>query len=121
MSVKTAQDVNTYTDYVSMTNFITGLSQQEDRVIGHNFIRYDAPVIERILGIKIKAKIVDTLALSWYLYQDILRHGLEQWGERLAIAKPKVEDWENACIQTYVHRCEEDVKINYSLWCMERD
>jgi hypothetical protein len=120
MSFKTEYEIHTYTDYVSMTNFITALSQ-EDRIIGHNFIRYDAPVIERILGIKIKAKIVDTLALSWYLYQDILRHGLEQWGERLGIAKPKVEDWENACIQTYVHRCEEDVKINYSLWCMERD
>jgi hypothetical protein len=59
---------------------------------------------------------VDTLALSWYLYHAENRHGLEQWGERLGIAKPQVEDWENASIDTYIHRCEQDVKINYLLW-----
>lgn len=124
MSVKTAQgaegNIDTHTDYVSMTNFITGLSR-EDRIIGHNFIRYDAPVIERILAIKIKAKLVDTLALSWYLYPEQRRHGLAQWGEKLGVPKPVVEDWDNACIQTYIHRCEEDVKINHRLWNIQKD
>ena len=34
-------------------------------LIGHNIIRYDVPLIEKILGIKIKAKLYDTLPMSW--------------------------------------------------------
>ena len=110
----------TMTSYESITNFLNSLST-EDRIIGHNFIRYDKPVLERLLGIKIKAQIVDSLALSWYLYPEIAKHGLAQWGERLGIAKPVVEDWEKADLQTYVHRCEEDVKINHKLWLIQEE
>ncbi len=110
----------TMTSYESITNFLNSLTN-EDRIIGHNFIRYDKPVLERLLGIKIKAQIVDTLALSWYLYPEIAKHGLAQWGERLGIAKPVVEDWEKADLQTYVHRCEEDVKINHKLWLIQEE
>ena len=48
----------------------------EDTLIGHNIIRYDIPVLERLLGIKIKAQLIDTLALSWYLFPTVNRHGL---------------------------------------------
>jgi DNA polymerase III alpha subunit (gram-positive type) len=78
-------------------------------------------VLERLLGIKIEAEIVDTLALSWYLYPELPKHGLTHWGERLGIAKPVVEDWEKADLQTYTHRCEEDVKINHKLWLIMSD
>jgi hypothetical protein len=88
-----------------------------DVVIGHNIMRFDVPVLERILGIKIKAKIVDTLALSWYLYPERLQHGLEGWGEDFNIPKPPIIDWTNPeLIDEYRHRCEEDVKINTRLW-----
>lgn len=115
MSIHDGDNVNTLTTYADMQVFLATLNNQ-DRIIGHNFIRYDAPVIERILDTKIPCQIVDTLALSWYLYNAENRHGLEQWGERLGIAKPKVEDWENADLCTYIHRCEQDVQINYLLW-----
>ena len=107
--------LDTLLSYDSMTYFLNSLTA-EDRIIGHNFIRYDKPVLERLLGIKIKAQIVDTLALSWYLSPEENRHGLAQWGERLGVAKPQVDDWENADLNTYIHRCEEDVKINHLLW-----
>ena len=47
----------TMTSYESITNFLNSLTT-EDRIIGLNFIRYDKPVLERLLGIKIKAQIV---------------------------------------------------------------
>jgi hypothetical protein len=85
-------------------------------LIGHNIIRWDVPNLERVLGIEIKAKLVDTLALSWYIYPEQDSHGLEEWGEQFGIPKPPIIDWENEPLEVYVHRCEEDVKINSKLW-----
>ena len=89
---------------------------EADELIGHNIQRYDVPALERILGIKIKARLVDTLALSWYLYPNRIRHGLEFWGEDFGIEKPPIVDWEGLSREEYLHRCKEDVKINSKLW-----
>jgi len=91
----------------------------KDTLIGHNIIRYDIPTLEKLLGIKIKAQLIDTLALSWYLF-DVNRHGLEQWGERLNIEKPTITDWENLSREEYLYRCKEDVKINTKLWGLQK-
>jgi len=106
-------EVKSITDYDKMREFFC----QEDVVfVGHNIILYDIPVVERILGIKVKAKLWDTLGLSWILYPERLKHGLESWGETFGIEKPKIEDWNSLKLEDYVHRCTEDVKINYQLW-----
>lgn len=85
-------------------------------LVGHNIARYDIPVVERLLDIKVKAKIVDTLAISWYLYPNRILHGLADWGEEFGIPKPKIDDWEGLTTEEYIHRCTEDVKINKRLW-----
>lgn len=103
----------------SLTNYedIKRLIQTENlTIIGHNIIRYDIPVLEKILNIKINAKLIDTLALSWYLYPMRDKHGLESWGDDLGVQKPYIEDWENQSISDYIHRCESDVKINSLLF-----
>ena len=100
-------------------DFFVNLSE-DDVLIGHNIIRYDIPVLERLLGIKIKAQLIDTLALSWYLFPTVNRHGLAQWGERLKIEKPIITDWENLSLEEYLHRCKEDVKINTKLWGLQK-
>ena len=92
----------------------------DDVLVGHNIIRFDAVVLEKLLNIKIKAQLIDTLALSWYLFPTINRHGLEQWGERLKIEKPTIADWENLTREEYIHRCQEDVKINTKLWGLQK-
>ncbi|QIG69882.1 DNA polymerase I protein [Rhizobium phage RHph_I3_11] len=89
---------------------------EADILIAHNIVRFDVPVFEELLGIKIKAKIVDTLALSWYLYPLRNKHGLESHGEDLGIYKPFIANWENQTQEEYEHRVEEDVKINVALW-----
>jgi len=104
--------IKSTTDYDKMRSFFT----ETDVLVGHNIYRWDIPVVERLLGIKVTANIVDTLAISWYLYPTRGKHGLESWGEHFGVPKPKVEDWDNLPIEEYIHRCEEDVKINCKLW-----
>lgn len=90
---------------------------QDQVLIGHNIERYDIPMLEKFLGMDLSSiRRIDTLALSWYLYPNEHEHGLEYWGEKLGIAKPKVYDWINDTIETYIVRCQEDVKINTALW-----
>ena len=70
-------EIRSLTNTQDIKNF---LLQDNLTIIGHNIIRYDIPVLEKLLQIKINAKLIDTLALSWYLYPDRDKHGLEQWG-----------------------------------------
>jgi len=74
------------------------------------------PVMERILGIEIKARVIDTLFLSWYLEPDRPKHGLDSYGDEAGVPKPPIEDWENLPIEEYIHRVTEDVKINMYVW-----
>ena len=87
-----------------------------DVLIGHNIIRWDIPNLERVFDIKITAKLVDTLSLSWYLYPLRNKHGLESWGEDLGTKKPEITDWHTLTYEEYEHRCESDVDINLKLW-----
>jgi hypothetical protein len=114
MSVRKFPDgeVYTATTYEDMRKFLDSV----DIIIGHNFIRWDKPHLERILGIKIKARIIDTLALSWYLHPKRLKHGLDGWGDDLHIKKPEIHDWYTKELKEYVYRCEQDVLINHSLF-----
>ena len=99
-------------DYSDMRDLI--LSQHG--LVGHNIIRYDVPLIEKILGIKIKARLFDTLPMSWVLNYNRSKHGLESFGEDFGIPKPQIDDWHNLTNEEYAYRCTEDVKINWCLW-----
>ena len=99
-------------DYSDMRDLI--LSQHG--LVGHNIIRYDVPLIEKILGIKIKSRLFDTLPMSWVLNYNRSKHGLESFGEDFGIPKPQIDDWHNLTNEEYAHRCTEDVKINWCLW-----
>lgn len=117
--------VKSTTEYDKMRAFFTGT----DVLVGHNIYRWDIPVIERLLDIKVTAKIVDTLTLSWYLYPTRGSHGLASWGEHFGIPKPVITEgeWEGPLpnetqeqfVDKMINRCEEDVKINCKLWDKE--
>jgi hypothetical protein len=87
-----------------------------ETLVGHNIIRFDIPAVERVLGIKVTARLVDTLALSWYLNHDRMKHGLEGYGVDYGVPKPVIKDWNTLTPEEYAHRCNEDVKINNRLW-----
>lgn len=102
----------TLTDYQDIRDFFDG----EKIVVGHNIIGYDFPLINKILGKKIENRCVDTLGLSYFLYPDRKRHGLESWGQTVGVKKPEVEDWEDQPLEVYINRCEEDVEINAKIF-----
>ena len=85
-------------------------------LVGHNHVRFDIPAVEKVLNIKVNARLIDTLALSWYLHHDRMKHGLEGYGEEYGVPKPVIKDWNSLTPQEYAHRCDEDVKINNRLW-----
>lgn len=100
------------TNYKRMKSFF----EETNVLVGHNIIRFDIPVVSHLLGINVKSKLVDTLAISWYLFPDRRTHSLADWGEEFGVPKPPIDDWENLSVEEYIHRCNEDVRINTLLW-----
>lgn len=113
------KEVKTLTDYNEIRRFFR---QPDLCIIGHNFFLYDSIVLDKLLGVGFDYKIIDTLAMSWYLYPRELKHGLEAWGDnpKIGIKKVKIDDWVNGDIESYIERVTQDVKINanlfYLLW-----
>ena len=107
----------TITNYEGMRDFLF----RSKTIVGHNIVKYDIPVLKKLLNINFnKHRLIDTLALSWYLYPMKKKHGLEQWGDELGVKKPEIEDWTNLKIADYIHRCESDVKINSLLFSKQK-
>ncbi|MGJ8660422.1 MAG: DNA polymerase [Bacteroidota bacterium] len=101
-------------DYDEMREFFL----TRKTLVGHNIVRFDIPAVEKLLGIKVEARLIDTLALSWYIHHDRLKHGLEGYGEEYGVPKPVIKDWNTLTPEEYAHRCNEDVKINNRLWML---
>lgn len=109
-------EVKSTTDYNEMRKFF---SNKNIIRVGHNITLYDERAVCKLLGIDTlltKDQIIDTLPLSWYLYPERKKHSLEEWGNDLGIKKVEIKDWSNLTSAEYIHRCEEDTKINYKLW-----
>lgn len=107
-------NVHSLTDYDEIRALLT---EKDERVwVCHNIWGHDIPALETVLGVKPKGKFIDTLILSRYLDFDRQKHGLESYGETFGVKKPEIEDWEGLTTEEYVHRCVEDVKINWKLW-----
>lgn len=87
-------------------------------LVGHNFVMFDIPLLEKLLGIDLsKLMVIDTLWISWILNQNTReKHGLDSFLSDYGIKKPPITDWEGLTYDEYRHRCDEDVKINKALW-----
>jgi len=93
------------------------MTQEDTLYIGHNIIQFDLPALRKLGIVDVPwTKCADTLGLSWCLFPERQKHGLDPWGEDLGIIKPKVEDWQGLPYEEYAHRCSEDVAINHLLW-----
>lgn len=93
------------------------IGNPNNTIVFHNGSSYDKPALIK-MGFDFKAEMIDTLAISYYLYSEKDKHGLGAWGDFFKVPKPEVEDWKNLTYEQYKNRCEEDVKINTNLWVM---
>ena len=74
-----------------------------DRMVGHNFIQYDLPILNKWLDARLDpTKVIDTLVLSRLIDYDIDTpkggkgpHSLMSWGIRLGVHKGDYTDFEN--------------------------
>lgn len=85
-------------------------------LVGHNIIKYDLPVLEKLFGIKYEGQVIDTLALSYYLNPLRESHSLESYGKEYNIPKIKIENWKDLTESDYFDRCYRDVEINAKLF-----
>tara|TARA_X000001388_G_scaffold67880_1_gene55355 strand:+ start:4940 stop:6688 length:1749 start_codon:yes stop_codon:yes gene_type:complete len=85
-----------------------------DKLVGHNIIGYDIPVIKKLMDIDLSkhAKIVDTLVLS-RLFNPVREggHSLESWGYRVGHRKIDFEEWSMFTPEMLTY-CENDAILN---------
>tara|TARA_R110002020_G_scaffold167017_3_gene355231 strand:- start:23384 stop:25153 length:1770 start_codon:yes stop_codon:yes gene_type:complete len=89
------------------------LLKSADKLIGHNIIGFDVPVIEQLVGVSLwDKKLVDTLVLS-RLFNPVREgnHGLEKWGYDLG--SPKIDFSEYGTYSAEMLKyCMQDVRLN---------
>jgi len=89
------------------------LLSKANKLIGHNIIGFDIPVIRRLTGLSLyNKKIVDTLVLS-RLFNPTREggHGLESWGYKLSYNKIDFHEYDRFS-REMLEYCERDVQLN---------
>lgn len=112
------------------------LINKADKVVGHNLIGFDAPILNRLWKTSISLKnSMDTLVMSRLVSPDILGgHSLEAWGERLGKKKSDYQriywrlqgvrqydkndlsHWNNPNIPLMSAYCKRDVEVLVKLY-----
>lgn len=85
--------------------------------VGHNILKYDAPHLVRLLGVKLSVRnCIDTLVLCT-LYAPSLAggHSLKAWGQRLGDYKGDFNDWSRLSEEMVVY-CHQDVAVTAQLF-----
>lgn len=99
--------------------FSVGVARLQDahKIIAHNCIRYDIPILERVFNVKFDmSKVVDTLVLSRLARPERPNgHSLEAWGEYLGYPKPQIESFDEYTPEI-LERCQADVELNWKVW-----
>jgi len=91
--------------------------QSADRLVGHNIIGFDIPVIKKLTGVDLsKKKLADTLVLS-RLFNPVREggHSLEMWGYRLNCKKIEFDDYSEYS-KEMMDYCVQDVILNTQVY-----
>ena len=93
------------------------MESEADRLIFHNGISFDVPVLEKLLDLDFSDVLIeDTLVMS-QLYKPRLDggHSLSSWGDRLGFAKGDYEDWSKFTPEMLDY-CIRDTKVTTKLY-----
>ena len=93
------------------------LLKKADKIIGHNIIGFDIPVIHKLTGVDLSSvSISDTLVLS-RLFSPTREgnHGLESWGYRLGFNKIDFKTFSEYSSEMLKY-CENDVLLNAKVY-----
>ena len=91
--------------------------QEADKLIGHNIIGFDIPVIKELLNIDLSNKIlIDTLVMS-RLFNPIREgnHGLGAWGAKIKFPKIDFKTFDTFS-EEMIEYCERDVLLNKKVY-----
>ena len=96
---------------------VRGLVEQASQVVNHNIVGFDAPVLEKVWGIKVPfKKMRDTLVISRLLDPSIDGgHSLDAWGKRLGIPKGDFRDYDAGYSEEMAEYAKQDIVVNRAL------
>jgi DNA polymerase I len=94
------------------------LIEQNVNLIGHNVIAFDAYLLNRLWGTKIRlSQLTDTLILSRLLNPEIEGgHSLDAWGSRLNCPKSSFTDFDAGWSQEMQDYCIQDTHVTAKLY-----
>ena len=112
--------VSTFTQPNSLQPYLDSV----EKIIAHNGIFFDFPVLKKIWNIQVKkSQVVDTLVLS-RLYNPSLEdgHSLAAWGQRLGFPKGDFKDFDGGLTDEMIKYCEQDTLVTKQLYLhLERE
>ena len=105
--------------------------EEADLIVGHNIIKFDIPVLEKLYSATFKGKIFDTLVGTRLLFSDIKdkdfsiknfpkdcigKHSLKAWGNRIGEYKEQIDtDWQTFTPEMLEY-CKQDTEVTYKLY-----
>lgn len=96
---------------------LSDMFEEADRIVGHNIMMYDLPVLKRLYGISYNPnKVIDTMLVSRAICPDREGgHSLKVWGQRLGNSKAEFTDFSQYS-EEMVEYCIQDVKVSTDLF-----
>lgn len=87
------------------------------KVVGHNLLGFDLPVLERVWNVFVdKSRVEDTLVMSRLANPNREGgHSLANWGAALNFPKGDYEDWSQLTPEMVLY-CIKDVQITFKVW-----
>lgn len=105
--------------------------EEAELIIGHNIIKFDIPVLEKLYSATFRGKIFDTLVGTRLVFADIKesdfskkdfpkdcigKHSLKAWGNRIGEYKEQIEtDWQTFTPEMLEY-CKQDTEVTYKLY-----